>query len=55
MDSKIITQEYLQKIFDYKDGNLLWKNKTVDSIGRSKNHLNGQIAGTLEKNSRLQF
>lgn len=54
MDSKIITQKYLQEIFDYKDGNLLWKNKTVDSIGRSKNHLNGQIAGTLEKHGYLR-
>lgn len=54
MDSQIISQEYLHEIFDYKDGNLLWKNKTIDSMGRSKNYLNGQIAGTLEKHGYLK-
>jgi hypothetical protein len=48
MADQIISQEYLKSIFDYKDGNLIWKNKTFDSIGRSKSHLNGQIAGTLD-------
>ena len=54
MAESIITQDYLHKIFDYKDGNLLWKNKTVDSVGRSKNHLNGKKAGTLEKHGYLR-
>jgi hypothetical protein len=41
MDSKIITQEYLREIFDYKDGHLYWK------ITTKKIKLN-QRAGTID-------
>jgi len=50
MADQIISQEYLHTLFDYKDGHLHWKNKTVDFLGRSKSHFNGKPAGTLNNN-----
>lgn len=43
MASKIITQEYLHELFDYKEGNLYWKNDN-----RAKK-IKGQLAGYINK------
>lgn len=39
-----ITQEYLHYLFEYKDGNLIWKNKS-NSLSRIKI---GEIAGCID-------
>jgi hypothetical protein len=63
MDSKIITQEYLQKIFDYKDGNLYWKipRKNVKvgliagGVDSSTKYLSVKIDGKKYKNHRIIY
>jgi hypothetical protein len=42
-----LTQEYLQSLFDYRDGELYWKNHKYKG-------LNGKIAGTLKPNGYKQ-
>lgn len=47
---KALTQDYLKELFDYSDGNLVWKNR----VG-NKSYLNGQIAGTLKSSGYWQI
>jgi hypothetical protein len=57
MTDKIITQEYLKELFDYKDGNLYWKVKLSNAIkinskaGKIKN--NGYFSTLINKKSYL--
>lgn len=44
-----ITQEFLHKLFDYKNGNFYWKIKT------SPKTIIGNLAGTLDGNGYLQI
>jgi hypothetical protein len=44
MTDKIITQELLHKLFDYKDGQLYWKN---DNKAKK---IKGNVAGYIKKN-----
>lgn len=58
MAEEILTQEYLQKVFDYKDGNLFWKIRKsnciqigdkagcIDTNGYSKVRINKKMIGT---------
>ena len=41
-ENSTLTQEYLHSLFDYKDGNLYWKN-----VSKFHNQLNKKIAGSL--------
>lgn len=50
----MITQEQVNFLFEYKDGVLLNKNRTKDSIGRDISKLNGKIAGSLDSSGYLQ-
>jgi hypothetical protein len=47
MADKIITQEYLREIFDYKDGHLYWKKRTSIRITI------GKKVGYLSKDGRI--
>lgn len=45
-----LEQSLLHEMFDYKDGNLVWKNKPYNLA-----HLNGKIAGCLHKTGYRQI
>jgi hypothetical protein len=63
MDSKIISQEYLHEIFNYKDGNLYWKKtkknnligKIAGGVDPTTNYFNVKIKNKKYKNHRLIF
>ena len=49
-----LTQDKVQELFEYRDGALFTKGRTVDSLGRDKSYLNGKPAGCLDSNGYLQ-
>lgn len=44
-----LTKEYLQSIFDYKDGNLYWKENQY------RNKVKGKIAGSITSNNYIRI
>jgi hypothetical protein len=49
-----LTQDKVKELFEYRDGALFWKNKTVDSLGRSLKRFNGKPTGCLDSSGYLQ-
>jgi hypothetical protein len=45
-----LEQSLLHEMFDYKDGDLVWKNKPYNLV-----HLNGKVAGCLHKTGYRQI
>lgn len=50
-----LTQDKVKDLFEYRDGALFWKNRTVDSLGRNIKYLNGRFAGSIDSSGYLQI
>lgn len=50
----ILTQDKANELFEYRDGALFWKNRSIDSLGRNTNYLNGKFAGSLDSSGYFQ-
>ena len=49
-----LTQDKVKELFEYRDGALFWKDRSVDSLGRSIKYLNGRLAGSIDSSGYLQ-